>query len=380
MKRKYMISLLLCGAMLLASCGSAGAETDGSDARDSATEPTSDNEISGPSFKEELAYDYDLAEYITLPEHSAIEVSVNLFNVTDEDVEMAIDEELAAAGTTETVTGRAAQTGDTVKYTSTGVRFDTNETFEEGRERTVVIGSRSYLDGFGDNFVGANVGDTIKFTYTYPNDFYYKNVAGVTVEYTAEITEITRTTPAEFNDEFAASRGISGVTDAEGYRAYMKTYLEAAAKAENEGNICDAIYEILSTQSTVISYPEKEYDYYIDIEQKNVEALAGVGGVSVDEYIKNNYGSQEAFEEYRKGKAEDSVKKDMITLSLAREYGVSVDRDLYESELRYGFEHDGKMYGLDNIADFEKQFSSGLSMELLLNAALKKVAETAIVK
>ena len=380
MKRILIFALCIAAATLCASCGKNvnGGETAADDSSAEVTSAPDATGFSGPTLKPELAYDYDLSEYITLPDHSAPQIAVNLFDVTDEDVQMAIDEDLSNAGSTQKVDG-AAQSGDTVTYKSTGVRLDTNETFEDSRERSVVIGSDAYLEGFGDNFIGAATGDTVVFTYTFPSDFYNTKIAGVTVEYTANVTAVSHTTPAELNDGFVASLGINGVNDVESYRAYMKDSLEQTAKLENEQAIRDAIYDFLDKGSRIVSYPEKEYGYYIDIAQKNAEAQSNATGVQLSEFIKTNYGSEQAFDDYKKDYAEQHVKKDMLTFSIAREYGVKVDRAEYEEELNYGYKQYAQTYGITSAADFEKQFSHELTMGIMLKTALDEIAKNAVV-
>ena len=110
---------------------------------------------------EKPTYDYDLSEYITLPEHSALEVSCRLIAPTERDIEAVIEEETCRAGTSVEKIGDVAAAGDRVTYDSLGTRKSDGAVFEEGTARTAIIGGLSYLEGFTENFIGHTTGEVI---------------------------------------------------------------------------------------------------------------------------------------------------------------------------------------------------------------------------
>lgn len=366
MKTK-LTALILAILMLLslASCGEKeNNETDDSQKLNITEKPT---------------YDYDLSEYITLPDHSAIEVSCRLIHPAESDIDALIEEEMYAAGTASDVTFRAAQEGDRITYDSVGTRKSDNVVFEQGSARTAIIGGLSYLPGFTENFIGSNAGDIVTFDYTYPVDYYEESLAGAEVTYKMTVTKVEDLTPVEFTDSYVQFLKIEGVTTTEQYRDYLFKQNEEVAELENEQTVRDAIYAAIAEGSTLVKMPEAEYDYYYEICEKTNRTYARTAGISVEDYVIQNYGSQEAYEEYAKSYSESHVIEDLIMWSLVREYGITVDEEEYREQLQYGYENYGPSYGAADIEQFEELVGQDLSEGMLLRDALDAVAETAIV-
>ena len=377
-KLLLFLLILLITPPILASCGDQPADPPVSDTV-SDTNDAPDGGIAGPSFPEELSYDYDLSGYISLPEHHGLVLHVKLLTVSDGDVDAVIENELAAAGTSVEVRDRPADYGDTVTYDVTGTRRDTGGEIDRGTGRTAVIGSGAYLEGFADHLIGAAVGDVVEFEYVYPADHYDPSLAGITADFKVTVTDIRLVTPAELTDAFAASLGIEGVSDVTSYRDHIRAVMQDNADAENEQTLRDAVYEILDGGSTVLKWPEREWEYYKGICDKTADTYASISGITREAYILQTYGSAEAYGAYVEEYCEKYVKRDLIAFSISREYGVSVDRAEYERELRYGYEKYGASYGAESISEFEKMFSFDLTSGLLLASALNAVAAEAVV-
>ena len=96
---KKRISAFILAIMMLLSFASCAEKKDTPDEKDGQSEENGSGEFKGPLFIEELAYDYDLSEYITLPDHSALELTYNFVETTDEAVDTVIEEQLIADGT-----------------------------------------------------------------------------------------------------------------------------------------------------------------------------------------------------------------------------------------------------------------------------------------
>ena len=386
---KKLIIALLAAALCLPLCACSGGEQKPSDTSAPVvtdTAPVTDDTgadgidvsvLKGPIYREGLEYDYDLSEYITLPDCSALELDVNLFTVTDEDVQMSIDAELTDAGTAKEV-DRPARTGDRITYISTGFRTDNGEEFESKKQHSAIIGSEAYLVGFTENLIGAKKDDVLAFNYDFPDDFYNDVMAGMSAAFSVTVLKVEEITPAELTDEYVAARGIDGVSTAAQYFEYMRARLQEAADLENAQKLRDAAYDYIDKHSVVSGYPEKERAYYENECDKNADAYAKVSGVSRESYIEQTYGSPDAYRSYVDDYCATHIKKDMITLALAREYDVTVSREQYVSEMSYGFTNHASEYGIDDLARFEELFGGDLTFGILLANALDEVVKAEV--
>ena len=111
-------------------------------------------------------------DIVTLPEdYAAIPLKKADIEPTEDEVQSQIDSLLDQHATTAEVTGRAAANGDTVTidYSGTvdGVAF-TGGTYSG---YSLKLGSGTFIDGFEDQIVGHNVGDTFDVKVTFPEGY-----------------------------------------------------------------------------------------------------------------------------------------------------------------------------------------------------------------
>ena len=109
-------------------------------------------------------------KYMTLGEYKGIEYVKADTKVTDDEVQEQLDSFVASLASTEEV-DRAAKDGDTVNIDYAGtiddVAFDggTSEAYD------LVLGSRSFIEGFEEQLVGASAGDEVSVKVTFPEDY-----------------------------------------------------------------------------------------------------------------------------------------------------------------------------------------------------------------
>ena len=127
---------------------------------------------------------------VTLGEYKGIEVQKADMTVTDQDVEDAVKRELEKDSRLVTVTGRAAQDGDTVKIdfdgSVDGVAFDGGK----GENYPLQLGSGSFIPGFEEQIVGHSAGDAFDVEVTFPEDYHAKELAGKAAVFKTVLHEI----------------------------------------------------------------------------------------------------------------------------------------------------------------------------------------------
>ena len=171
--KKRLFAGLLAGTMLLTACaGNTGIETD--EIKISCYKGVEIEEVEKPA------------------------------EITDEDVETAIQTTLEANATTTEITDRAVEEGDTVDINFVG-KVD-GEVFDGGSadNYSLVIGSGTFIDGFEDSIIGHNVGETFDWNGKFPEE-YNEELAGKDCVFTITVNAITLEEVPELNDEFVNS-------------------------------------------------------------------------------------------------------------------------------------------------------------------------------
>ena len=145
---------------------------------------------------------------VTLGEYKGLEVTRKVRPVTDEHVQHMIEEFRNGSASLQPVEDRTSQADDTVTVNLVG-KFVGQPEQEDitADEVDVLIGGEGVQQEFTDNLTGVKPDETRNFTVIYPDDFKTKELAGRTVEYTAEVTAVRTKELPELDDEWAKSLG-----------------------------------------------------------------------------------------------------------------------------------------------------------------------------
>ena len=156
---------------------------------------------------------FEVLPEFELGDYKNLEIEVESTEVTDADVDRAIEERRESAATFVPVEGRPIQNGDyaVVKLLGTPVgggdpiRMD-NALCHVGSEETVAA--------FTENLLGASAGDHRKFEVSYPDDYPDRKLTGKTFQFSAEVVAVRERKLPELNDDLAKETGEAETLEA----------------------------------------------------------------------------------------------------------------------------------------------------------------------
>ena len=211
--------------------------------------------------------DVNAADYVTLPKgFDSIALTEKDLQPTDDELQFQLDSLLNQYATTQQVTGRAAQNGDTVNidYSGTvdGVAF--NGGTAAGYDLT--LGSGSFIDGFEDQIIGHNAGDTFDVTVTFPDGYGDSTdaegntitLSGKEAVFSVTLNSISESVTPELTDEWVDSN--FGVTDDLHTADALRSYFNTALYNDNYEN---AIVDYLMANAEFKELPSSITNYYI---------------------------------------------------------------------------------------------------------------------
>ena len=211
--------------------------------------------------------DVNAADYVTLPKgFDSIALTEKDLQPTDDELQFQLDSLLKQYATTQQVTDRAAQSGDTVNidYSGTvdGVAF--NGGTAAGYDLT--LGSGSFIDGFEDQIIGHNAGDTFDVTVTFPDGYGDSTdaegntitLSGKEAVFSVTLNSISESVTPELTDEWVDSN--FGVTDDLHTADALRSYFNTALYNDNYEN---AIVDYLMANAEFKELPSSITNYYI---------------------------------------------------------------------------------------------------------------------
>lgn len=286
-------------------------------------------------------------DYVTVSGYKGIEVDkVEAEEITDDSIDSYISSMLEQNATEEEVTGRAVESGDTVNIDYVG-KID-GEAFEGGSAegQSLVIGSGSFIEGFEDSVIGHEVGETFDWNGKFP-DPYTNNteLSGKDVVFTITVNAITKSVPAELNDEFVKSVSEESKTVDE-YKAEVKKTLEKNATDNQDSSLQEAAWNAVLEKAEVKKYPDGEVDEVKEQLIQQYKDIAESYGMEYEDLITQQSGmSVEDFEKKAKEAAENSVKQKLVAEVIAEKEKLMPSDDEFKKE----YEKMAEQYGYEDV-------------------------------
>jgi trigger factor len=256
MKKRVLLIMGLSIMLLVGGCSKKNNE-----AQDTTDKPkTTDSNIVKDVTVLPEKKDYNPQDYVTLGKYKGIEVTYTKKEVTDADVEAAIDQDLNSHMSYPDTGKKVVENGDMVNIDYEG-KID-GKAFDGGSatDAKLTIGSGGYIKGFEEGLKGKKVGDKTDLKLTFPKDYQNADVAGKPVVFTVTIKAIVKEVVPTLNEKYVKDNTSYKTVDE--YKKSIRDSLEAqnqqAMDSEKYGNA----YGIIEKNSKIKKIPQDLADYY----------------------------------------------------------------------------------------------------------------------
>jgi trigger factor len=218
---------------------------------------------------------FEIMPEIKLADYSDVKPEKKDVNVSDKEVEEALDQLREQQASFDPVEDRVIEEKDYAQVSFVGTPKGEGQPVNVD-DIMVEIGGINTVAEFSDNLRGANAGDVREFDVSYPEDFQDKRLAGKTVHYAVTIKSIKKKTLPELNDDFAKGMG-NEFSSLDELRKRIHSNMEAERKhsVEHEGK--DKLVEELVKRND-FPVPEALIERQIDTRlERGLRALAAQG-------------------------------------------------------------------------------------------------------
>ena len=273
------------------------------------------------------------SDKITLPDYKNISVPYSEIEFTDEKIDAEIESLLTGYNNLNTDESAQVKDGDDVEIAYVGT-IDGVE-FESGSSESykLTIGSDTFIPGFEDQLIGANVGSTVEVNVTFPEDYRTADLAGKDAVFTVDVKGIYEA--ATFDDEFVKTNLSDKASTADGYREYVRSTHE-------DENLETYLKDYLKENTTVNSYPSKYlkalkgikmYDDQQSYEYMNQFYQNYYGSAAYDSFESYIGTSMDEYYQTLKDQAKETCKENMIYQAIVEKEGAVADADYYRAKL-----------------------------------------------
>jgi trigger factor len=277
-----------------------------------------------------LKFTVPLEPEINLNDYRAIRVEPETVEITDEDVEKAIEQardEKAEWAPVE----RALAAGD-MAYFKLKLSANDETLFDGDHNLVVTPGSSAVGPGFAEAVVGMEKGQAREFDLAYPDTWADEHVAGKTIHFEATLNDVQVKILPDLNDEFAALVGdYDSLADfRDRLREELKGQEEHAAMHRYEDAAVNKLTELAQ-----ICYPamivEQELDRMLDEMDGRIRREQNLG---LDDYLKMTRQTKDELRQNLRVAAERRVKQSLVLSELARREKLSINDEEVKAQER----------------------------------------------
>lgn len=311
---------------------------------------------------------YVVSDYITLGEYKGIEVTVDEIVVADADVEATIASDLEQNTTQKEITDRPVQQGDTANIDFEGMKDGVAFEGGGGQDFDLVIGSGSFIPGFEEGIIGANVGDELALDITFPEEYQNNpDLAGQAVVFNVKVNAIKEDVLPELTEEFA--KDVMGHDSIEAYRVAVREELDKQAVETMKTTKINNVFAAILENSEIKSHPETLLNYYSAEMTSYYEQYASMFGMELQAMLEMSGMTLEQHEAEVQAYAESMAAQELVIKAIIE----AEKMEITEEEYNAGTEKLMADYG---YATKEELLAVGTEEQLTETILWQKVLET----
>lgn len=227
------------------------------------------------------------------------------------------------------VTDRSAAVGDEVVIDYAGFVGDFQFPGGTAEKQPLTLGSGTFIPGFEEQLVGANVGDKVDVKVTFPEQYHAPDLAGKEAVFRCTVHAIQTKEVPELNDAFA--RQFNGIADLEDLKTQLKAQLQDYAEQYAQNKVCDDLLKALTQQVEDVTFDEEEVRRETELAVEGFARQIQQRGMSLEHYLQACGHTREEMEKELRPQAENTIKARMALNEICRLEGITVTDEEVET-------------------------------------------------
>ena len=268
---------------------------------------------------------------VKLGDYKGLGIEKEVAEVTDDDVNADIERARDRASRYVEITDRPAKLDDQVNIDYAGFLGD--EQFDGGTAQghDLVLGSGSFIPGFEDQLVGAEVGAELDVNVTFPEQYHAENLAGKPVVFKVKVNSIREKETPALDEDFVKEVSETANTVDE-YKAEIRAKLEKQAADNADAAFENAVIEKV-TENAEIDIPEAMIEDQIDSMLRDMEMRMMYQGMKLDDYFKYTGQTREQVREAYKPTAEERVRTQLVIEAVMKAEDIKATDEEVDAEI-----------------------------------------------
>ena len=317
---------------------------------------------------------YDIAPEISLPEYENIDLVKPAAEIADEDIEKQMDYYKDIYAEYKPLDTKS-EAGDMLKvsYTSDfSVADDAPQTAKnlvESNENWIWLNEPETIPGATEFLTGAESGKEYSFKSEYAADHKEASLAGQTINYTVNVSEVQRRTPVATEEELCKKMNLENI---DALTAQIKTSISVEAEEKANADLKSTALETIVEMTGDFPIPPTTLANEVN---KQLQSMAYA--VKSEEEAEAFKANQEENKKEAEAKAKDRLRRFFITRCIANKEKISVEQQEVNSQIEMLSKYYG--YSVDQLRKMMEE-SGGMNdihIDLLVNKVTDYIVEKA---
>lgn len=194
----------------------------------------------------------------------------------------------------------------------------------------LVIGSGSFIPGFEEQVIGAQIGQEVDVNVRFPDEYHVEDLKGKDALFKVKVHKIKRKELTPLDDEFA--KDISEFETLDELKADLRDKLMKAAEQRAESEYRNAIVA-KAVENASVEIPEAMIHTRVDTMVQDLEQNLSNQGLDLETYFYYIGTSEQEMRERFRPQAAENVKTELVLEAIAKAEGIQVDEAELSDEL-----------------------------------------------
>ena len=268
---------------------------------------------------------------VTLGEYKGLKVEKISNRVTQKEIDAKLAEEQEKNARTVSVTDRPVQDKDEVVLDFEG--FVDGVAFEGGKGENypLTIGSGSFIPGFEDQLIGANLEEEKEVRVTFPEEYHAKDLAGNDAVFKCTVHEIKVKELPELDDEFASD--VSEFETLDAFKADIKAKIKEQKIAEGKRKQEDKAVEE-AVANAQMDIPDAMIDTEVRQMANDFAQRLQQQGLTMDQYFQFTGMTAEKMTEELKPQALKRIQTRLVLEAIVKAENIEISDEKIDEEIQ----------------------------------------------
>ena len=195
----------------------------------------------------------------------------------------------------------------------------------------LVIGSGTFIPGFEEGLLGAEIGQHIDVNVTFPDEYHSAELAGKEAVFSTNIKKIQRKELSALDDEFA--KDVSEFDTLDELKNDLRNKLMQSSELQAKSDLLKAIVA-KAVDNASVEIPEAMITERVNVMMDDLNSNLSQQGMTIEQYYQFTNSNEQVMKERLRPQAAEGVKTELVIEAIAKLEGIEVTEDEVDVEIK----------------------------------------------